>query len=80
MYRFRFYINVGLRSGTFAVFFIVLFYLLIIILLKNYILEDHINDTLKDDRNRSWRVILFVLKPKRGFKCFIVPTNHITGN
>ena len=44
------------------------------------ILEDYINDTLKDDRNRSWRVILFALKPKRGLKCFIVPTNHITGN
>ena len=26
------------------------------------ILPDYINDTLKDDRNRSWRVILFVLK------------------
>ncbi len=26
------------------------------------ILEDYINDTLKDDRNRSWRVILFVFK------------------
>jgi hypothetical protein len=25
-------------------------------------LEDYINDTLKDDRNRSWRVILFVFK------------------
>ena len=43
-------------------------------------LEDYINDTLKDDRNRSWRVILFVLKPKRGLKCYLVPTNHITGN
>jgi len=37
MYRFRFYINVGLRSGTFAVFIIVLYFvLLIFILLKNY--------------------------------------------
>jgi hypothetical protein len=26
------------------------------------ILEDYINDTLKNDRNRSWRVILFVFK------------------
>jgi hypothetical protein len=26
------------------------------------ILPDYINDTLKDDRNRSWRVILFVFK------------------
>jgi hypothetical protein len=26
------------------------------------ILEDYINDTLNDDRNRSWRVILFVFK------------------
>ena len=26
------------------------------------ILEDYINDTLKDDRNRSWGVILFVFK------------------
>ena len=38
------------------------------------ILEDYINDTLKDDRNCSWRVILFALKPKRGLKCFIAPT------
>jgi hypothetical protein len=58
-------------------FFLILFYLEH---KDTPILEDYINDTLKDDRNRSWRVILFALKPKRGLKCFIVPTNHITGN
>ena len=52
-------------------FFLILFYLEH---KDTPILEDYINDTLKDDRNRSWRVILFALKPKRGLKCFIAPT------
>ena len=39
--------------------FLIIFYLEHI---DTPILEDYINDTLKDDRNRSWRLSLFVFK------------------